>query len=185
MTLLSGLVKFLHQQTGQQDIIIGTLAPSGRKRAEFQQSLGYFLNPVPLRANLSGNPTFRSLLRQMRNVTIGAISNDDVSIDVIVDRLQIQQDPSRNPFFTVALSLAPDVPQLPSGWSMTYMDVESGGARWNLYIEMSDRTDGMIGRAQYNPDLFSAATIRRTLEDFQLLLQSAVADPAQPLSRGH
>jgi non-ribosomal peptide synthetase component F len=147
--------------------------------------LGYFLNPVPLRANLSGNPTFRSLLRQMRNVTIGAISNDDVSIDVIVDRLQIQQDPSRNPFFTVALSLAPDVPQLPSGWSMTYMDVESGGARWNLYIEMSDRTDGMIGRAQYNPDLFSAATIRRTLEDFQLLLQSAVADPAQPLSRGH
>ncbi len=140
---------------------------------------------MPLRANLSGNPTFRSLLRQIRNVTVGAISNDDVPLQLIADRLQLKQDPSRSPFFTVALSLTPNVPQLPAGWSMTYMDVESGGARWDLYVEMSDRADGMMGRAQYNPDLYSAATICQTLKDFVLLLESAAADPGQCLSSGH
>jgi hypothetical protein len=181
MILLAGLVKLLHLRTGQQDIIIGTLSPSGRKQAEFQRLAGYFLNPVPLRANLSGNPTFRSLLEQMRQVTLGAISNDDVPLDLVADRIQVKQDPARSPLFTVALSVAPDIPQLPSGWSMTYMDVESGGARWDLYLEMSDRADGIMGRAQYNPDLFTATTIRQTLEDLTLLLESAAADPAQLL----
>ena len=182
MILLSGLVTLLHKYTSQQDIIIGTLAPSGRKHAEFQRLIGYFLNPVPLRANLRGNPTFRSLLRQMREVTLGAISNDDVPLDLIAERLQVKPDPSRSPFFTGALSLAPDVPPLPPGWSMTYMDVESGGARWDLYLEMSDRSDGMLGRAQYNPDLFSAATIRQTLEDLRRVLEGAATDPARTVS---
>ena len=61
------------------------------------------------------------------------------------------------------------------------MDVESGGARWDLYLEMSDRADGIIGRAQYNPDLFTRTMLRKTLEDLTLLLESAAADPAQLL----
>jgi surfactin family lipopeptide synthetase A len=181
MVLLSGLVALLHRYTRQPDIIVGTLAPSGRKQASFQRLLGYFLNPVALRANLSGNPTFRSLLLQMRSATLGAISNDDVPLELIAERLQVQPDPSRSLFFTVALSVAPDVPRLPAGWTMTYMDVESGGARWDLYLEMSDRADGMIGRAQYNPDLFSAAAIKQTLEDFERLLERAAADPSLPI----
>jgi len=181
MVLLSGLVALLHRYTRQPDIIVGTLAPSGRKQAAFQRLLGYFLNPVALRANLSGHPTFRSLLLQMRNATLGAISNDDVPLELIAGRLQVKPDPSRSVCFTVALSVAPDVPRLPAGWSMTYMDVESGGARWDLYLEMSDRADGMIGRAQYNPDLFSAAAINRTLEHLQRLLESAAADPSLPI----
>ena len=182
MILLAGLVALLHRYTRQEDIIVGTLAPCGRKQIEFQRLLGYFLNPVALRAHLSGDPTFCELLGQMREVTFGAISNDDVPLEMIAEKLQITSDSSRHSFFTVALSVAPDVPQLPPGWSMTYMDVESGGARWDLYIELNDRADGMIGRAQYNPDLFTSATITQTLEDFRLLLQRAVADPAQPIS---
>jgi hypothetical protein len=178
MVLLSGLVALLHRYTGQRDIIVGTLAPSGRKQAAFERLLGYFLNPVALRANLSGNPTFRSLLLQMRSATLGAISNDDVPLELIAEKLQIKPDPSRSPLFTVALSVAPDVPKLPEGWSMTYMDVESGGARWDLYLEMSDRADGMLGRAQYNPDLFSAGAVTRTLEDLQRLLARAAAEPS-------
>ena len=64
---------------------------------------------------------------------------------------------------------------------MTYMDVESGGARWDLYLELNDRAGGMIGRAQYNPDLFTT-TITQTLEDLRLLLQKVIADPAQRIS---
>ena len=182
MILLAGLVALLHSYTRQEDIMVGTLAPSGRKQIEFQRLLGYFLNPVALRAKLSGNPAFSSLLCQMREVTLSAISNDDVPLELIAERLQVRPDPSRNVFFTVALSVAPDVPQLPPGWSMTYMDVESGGARWDLYLEISDRAGGMIGRVQYNPDVFTTVTITQTLEDLRLLLEKVAADPAQRIS---
>jgi len=182
MILLAGLVALLHRYTRQEDIIVGTLAPCGRKQIEFQRLLGYFLNPVALRTNLSGDPSFSSLLGQMREVTLGAISNDDVPLELIAERVQIKPDPSRSLFFTVALSVAPDVPQLPPGWSMTYMDVESGGARWDLYLEFNDRGGGMIGRAQYNPDLFTAAAITQMLKDFRALLEKIAADPAQRVS---
>jgi hypothetical protein len=175
MILLAGLVSLLQRYTGQEDIIVGTLAPSGRKQIEFQRSLGYFLNPVALRANLSGSPAFNALLRQMRDTTLGALSNDDVPLELIAEKLHLAPDPSRHPFFTVALSIAPALAQLPPGWSMTYMDVESGGARWDLYLELNDRAEGLLGRAQYNPDLFTTAAITQTVEDFRLLLEGVAA----------
>jgi len=175
MVLLAGFFKLLHRYTGQEDLIVGTLSPSGRKEGIFQQCIGYFLNPVALRANLSGNPSFQSLLSQMRQVTLGAISNDDVPLGMIAERLGVRPDPSRHSFFTVALSVAPDVAPLPPGWGMTYMDVESGGARWDFYIELSDRADGLLGRVQYNPDLFTSATITQTIEDYRHLLEEEVA----------
>jgi hypothetical protein len=182
MIVVASLMALMHKYTSQEDIILGTLAPSGRKRAEFQRLMGYFLNPLPLRAKLTRDLAFRSLLHQIRKVTLGAISNDDVTLEMIAQRIRLKPDPSRSPLFTVALSVAPDVPKLPPGWSMTYMDVESGGARWDLYLEVNDRPEGMIGRAQYNPDLFAAATISRTLEDLQVLMNRVAADPAPPLS---
>ena len=171
MILLAALARLLHDYTGQDDVVIGTLSPSGRKQTEFQRLLGYFLNPVALRADFRDKPSFKALLHQMRDVTLGAISNDDVPLDLIAERIHLPPDASRHPFFTVALSVAPDVPELPSGWSMTYMDVESGGARWDLYLEMSDRAEGLLGRAQYNPDLFSEAEIAQTIDDFRRLLE--------------
>lgn len=171
MVLTAALVSLLQRYTGQEDIIVGTLAPCGRKRTEFQRCIGYFLNPVALRADVSGDPSFASLLKQIRNVTLGAISNDDVTLEMIAERLQMKPDPSRHPFFNVAISVAPDVPALPSGWNMTYMDVESGGARWDLYLEFSDRAHGLLGRAQYNPDLLTASEIAGTIQDFKALLE--------------
>jgi hypothetical protein len=181
MILLAVLAALLHRYTSQTDIVIGTLSPCGRKRVEFQRLLGYFLNPVPLRVKLHGKPTFRSLFRQMREVTLGAISNDDVTLEMIAEQIELKADPSRSPLFTVALSVAPDVPQLPSGWRMTYMDVESGGARWDLYIELSDRADGMIGRAQYNPDLYTRDAIQQTIADLTALLKQVASDSTQPI----
>ena len=183
MILLSTLMTLLHKYTSQQDLIVGTLAPSGRTRSEFQRLMGYFLNPVPLRANLSSDPRFSELLRRMREVTLDAISNSDVTLELVAERLRVKSEPSRSPFFTVALSIAPDVPQLPTGWSMTYMDVQSGGGRWDLYLEINGRAEGMIGRAQYNPDLFTTAKITQTLEDLRLLLERVASDAGEPISR--
>jgi Condensation domain len=180
--LLAGFAALLHRYTRQENIVVGTLAPGGRKHVEFQQLLGYFINPVPLRANVSGDPSFRALLGQAQRATLGAISHDDVPLEYLAEEFTANSDASRHPFFQAVISLAPAVAELPSGWDMTPMDVESGGARWDLYLELSDRANGLIGRAQYNPDLFDKAAMVDMLVDLQELLRGAVENPEHRLS---
>jgi hypothetical protein len=182
MVLAAAFIALLHRYTRQEDIIVGTPSPAGRKRSEVQKLLGYFLNPVALRFDLTGNPTFRELLRQTQRVTLEAISNDDVPIETLAQELNLGCDLSRNPFFTVAVSLQPATPQLGAPWSVTTMDVESGGAPWDLYLAFIDRPEGIMGRAQYNPDLFETGTTACMWEHLQRLLESVTANPAVRLS---
>ena len=180
--LLAGFGALLSHYSGQDDIIIGTVAPAGRKRAEFQKLLGYFLNPVPLRLDLSGDPNFTSLLRRAQKTTMGAISHDDVPLEHLARKFISKPDPSRHPFFQNVISLAPSLAPLPAGWSMTPMDVESGGARWDLYLELSDRPEGALGRAQYNPDIYDPSAMKQLLADFEKVLQRAAKNPESKLS---
>jgi Condensation domain len=183
MGLLACFVGLLHLYTQEEDIIVGTPAPSGRKRSEVQRLLGYFLNPVALRFDLTGEPTFRALLRQAQRVTLEALSNDDVPLEILVQELRPNPDPSRHPFFTVAISLQPPMPQLGLEWSVTSMDIESGGAPWDLYLAFIHRSEETTVRAQYNPDLFDAETITRMMADFQTLLRAAIDDPNSRISQ--
>jgi non-ribosomal peptide synthetase component F len=182
MSLLAGFSALLYRYTGQEDIVIGTLAPSGRKRSEVQNLMGYFLNPVPLRVNLYGNPTFRELLWRTRDVVLGALANDDVPFEYLLGQAGLSSSSNGRPLFDVVVSLAPVIADLGTGWSQTFMDVESGGTRWGLYLELGERPNGLLGRAQYNPDLFEATTIRRTLQEWQALLEAAASNPALRLS---
>lgn len=182
MSLLAAFSALLYRYTNQEDIVVGTLAPSGRKRSEVQNLMGYFLNPVPLRMNLCGNPTFRELLRRARDVVLGAIANDDVPFEYVMEKAGLSSDPNRRPQFEVVISLAPATADLGPGWSQTFMDVESGGARWGLYLELGERPDGLLGRAQYNPNVFEATTIGRTLQEWQVLLEAVASNPELRLS---
>jgi len=182
MTLLAGLAALLHGYTGQQDIVVGTLSPAGRRRTEVQALLGYFLNPLAIRISFENRPTFGDLLRQTRSVLSEAISHDDVPIEWLARELNVQPDASRSPFFTVAISLQPPAPDLDLGWGVTSMDVAGGGASWDLYMAFIDRPNGLIGRAQYNPDLFEPVEITTLLEDLQALLEAVTLDPGRPLS---
>ena len=179
MTLLAGLAALLYRYTRQGDIVLGTLSPAGRKRSEVLGLLGYFLNPVALRLRCGTRSSFRELLQQARRITSEAISHDDVPIEYLARELKPRTDPSRSPFFTVATSLQPPMPDLELSWRVTSMDVESGGASWDLYLAFIDGPSGLMGRAQYNPDLFEPGTIARLLDDLQGLLEACGADPAQ------
>ncbi len=181
MSLLAGVATLLYGYTNQEDIIIGTLSPAGRKRAEVLKLLGYFLNPVALRFRFGSSLTFRELLRDARSVISEAISHDDVPLEALERDLQQKTDPSRSPFFTVAMSLQPPTPTLDLEWSVTSMDVESGGASWDLYIAFIDRPDGLLGRAQFNPDLFDPEGISLMLKDLQRVLEITAANPTQPV----
>jgi hypothetical protein len=181
-TLLSGFAALLHGYTSQEEIAIGTVSPAGRKRSEAQKLMGYFLNPVPLRFRLAPELTFPELLVQVQDVLSGALSHDEIPFEYLVRELQPTPDPSRNPFFTVAASLEPPLSNVGPQWSLTPMDIESGGARWDLYFVWDDRPSGMIGRVQYNPDLFESEEITAMILDFRRLLEKLIDNPRQKVS---
>jgi hypothetical protein len=182
MVLLAAFNVLLRHYTGQDQITVGTLAPSGRKHTDVQRLLGYFLNPVALHTDLSGDITFRELLWRVRQVTSEALSNDDIPMEWVLRELTPSWDRLSSARLRVMISLAPTMSEIQPGWNMTPMDVNSGGSRWDLYLELADTSGGLIGRAQYNPDIFNESTIVKMLEDLQSVLEDAIRDPGQRLS---
>lgn len=180
--LLGAFTVLLHSYTHQEEFVIGTVSPVGRKRSEVQRLMGYFLNPVPLRCRLLSTVTFQELLNHVQDVVTGALSHDEIPFEHIVKHQQPRRDPSRNPFFTVAASLEPTLSNVGPQWSLTPMDIESGGARWDLYFVWDDRPGGMIGRVQYNPDLFQREEITAMILDFRRILEKLIENPRQRIS---
>lgn len=181
-SLAAVFTTLLRGYSQQHDFVIGTLAPTGRHRTEFQNLLGYFMNPVPLQFHFSNDQTFRDLMMQAQQIISGAISHGDVPFERAVRAIGKQPVPGRHPLFRIGISLAPAVPPLPPGWDMTSMDVESGAGRWGLYMVMSERREHLMGRVQYNPDVFAQTTIAALLDDFRKLVQIAAVTPDRRLS---
>ncbi len=177
--LLAGFTALMHHYTGQSDILVGTLSPSGRKRLETQKLLGYFLNPVALRFDVSAEPTFHELLDQTRLLVAEAISHDDLPLENLAAELKI--DTRRDPFVKIAISLQPQVPRL-VGWNVTSMDAQNGGSAWDLYLAFIEGDGGLIGRVQFNPDGFGEDTITAMLEDLWQLLDEVTKHPAKRVS---
>jgi hypothetical protein len=184
LVLLTGLASVIHRYEKHRygeggDVVLGTLSPSGRKQSEVMDLLGYFLNPVALRLNCGAHKTFGELLHHARGVVSDAISNDDVPIERLARALGGQEGSGSgpSPFFNVAVSLQPPTPDLGLPWSVTSMDVDSGGSPWPLYLAFIDRPEGIIGRAQFNPDHFEIGTIKRVLQDLQLFFETICLEP--------
>ncbi len=181
VALLAAFNTLLYRYTGQDDLLIGT-STAGRKRSEIQGLMGFFLNTLVLRTNLSGNPTFRELLVRVREVTNSAFAYEDVPFEYLVKELHPERNLALSPLFQVMLTLEPPLPVLPSAWTLTQMDVETDTAKFDLYLELDDRPEGLIGRFEYSTDLFDAATIDRMVRHWQTLLEGIVADPERRLS---
>ena len=181
MTLLAGFVALLHRFTGQEDITLGSLS-AGRDQAALEPLLGYFVNPLTLRVNLAGNPTFREVLSRVRGVVLDALAHQDAPFPHVVRELRYRPDPSRNPLFQVILSQQPKVPNIAPGWDLATEEVSNGGSKLDLVVVLDDRRDSIFGPITYNPDLFDDATITRTVGNWATLLAGAVADPGKHVS---
>src|SRR5207248_9621742 len=101
----------------------------------------------------------------------------------LVKELGIESDAKRLPLFPWIISLAPRMADLASGWNQSFMDAESGGSRWELYLELREGQDSLLGRAQYNPYVFEPATITRILRHWDRLLEAMVVNPDLRLSQ--
>jgi hypothetical protein len=182
VALLGGFVALLHLYAKQEDIVVGTLSPSGRKLPEVRQLLGHFINPVALRFDLTIVETFRQLLHHVRDILVEAMTYDMIPMEILEKEIANSDNASRRPFFSVGVSLQPPVPQLPYDWTVTSMDAQSGGARWDLYTAFIDRPNGILGRVQYNPDIFKDSTMEQMWTDLGDLLAAASFNPTQRLS---
>ena len=181
VALLAGFVVLMNRYTGQEDVIVGTVS-ANRKRRETETILGYFLNPLPLRTDVSADPDFRELLSRVRQVASGALSNDDVPIEHLVKRFQKVRDLSRNPLFQTVVSLEPVMPSVGPGWNMVLGTTPTGASKLDLYINFDERPEGLTATITYNPDLFEDETITRLVGHWQTVLAGAVANPNQRIS---
>ena len=182
MILVAGLASVLHRYTGQTDIILG--APTaGRALPELEKMPGCFVNVLSLRIDVAGDPTFQELLARVRETVLGALSNSDIPLTKLVEAIRPTLDPSRNPFFQVAISVEPPIPTVDGGWSAAQSDIPTGASKLDLYIDVDERTEGIVGPVTYNPDVFEADMISRLIQHWRTLLEGAAANPGLAVSK--
>lgn len=190
-TMLAAVDAFMARITGQDDIVIGS-PTSGRRRAETRQLIGYFNNMMPLRTDVSGDPTFRDLLHRTGAVVARGLDHDEAPLEKIVSDLSPPRHASRHPFFDVAYShqnapiAAYDLPGLEmvgyfGGGSVR--GIAPGTSKFDLTIGVADQDDGaMEGYFEFAIDLFDRSTIDRMVDNFLTLLRSIASNPDQRVS---
>jgi amino acid adenylation domain-containing protein len=179
MTMLAAFVTLLYRYSGQSDILVGTPI-ANRNRNEIESLIGFFVNTLVLRSNFENNPSFESLLAQVRETTLQAYEHQDVPFEQVVEALQPQRSLSHSPLFQVMFVLQ-NVPmtefELP-GVTLTQLDGDSTIAKFDLTLSMSETDQGLVGSWEYNTDLFEGSTIERMATHFQNLLSAIVENPA-------
>jgi len=180
MALLAAFQVLLHRYTRQNDIVVGTPI-AGRNRAETEGLIGFFVNTLVMRTDLSGEPSFKEVLRRVREVSLGAYAHQDLPFEKLVEELQPERDLSRHPLFQVMF----ETPNPPSeGMQLSKLQMESiivddATAKFDLTMLVAEHGDGMSVRLDYCIDLFEAATITRLGQHFENLLTGLLADPSR------
>jgi len=182
MTLLAAFQTLLYQYSGQEDIIVGTPI-AGRNQVKTYGLIGFFVNTLVMRTDLSGKPSFRQLLAQVREVALGAYAHQNLPFEKLVEKLQPERNLSRSPLFQV-MFVFQNTPRQPwelPGLTITALEVHSGTSKFDLTLALEETSEGIKGGIEYNTDLFEAATITRMVGHFQTLLEGIVANPDQRL----
>jgi amino acid adenylation domain-containing protein len=183
MVLLAGFQTLLYRYTRNEDIAVGSPI-TGRTRMETEGLIGFFVNTLVLRSDLSGNPTFRGLLKRVRDVALGAFMHPDVPFEKLLAELKLERSLSRNTMFQVMFALQ-NYPRhaikLP-GLVVEPVDIEKGTAKFELTLSASEEQDGLGFLVEYNADLFENRTVERMLGHFANLLEAIVTNPEVRIS---
>src|SRR4028119_1940215 len=202
MTVLAAFKTLLYHYAQQEDIVVGSPI-ANRNRSEIEALIGFFVNSLVLRTDLSGNPTFRELLNRVKEVALGAYAHQDLPFEKLVEELHPDRALNQNPLFQVAFALqnAPgnrlELPEL----TLSPQQLDVGTARFDLEFHLWERSPnssgsnqspsnklwvdsslGISGMVIYSADLFDEATISRLIGYFQTLLESIVANPEQRIA---
>jgi amino acid adenylation domain-containing protein len=186
MTLLGALQVLLSKYSGSDDVVVGS-SIAGRTRKEVEELIGFFVNTLVLRTDLSGDPSFRELLRRVREVTLGAYANQEVPFEKLVAELQPERSLSHSPLFQVLFELhkggGGGQGGALQGLSMQAAGAELASAQFDLSLELAATPQGLRGGLNYATDLFERATAERMIRHLERLLEQVAADPDVRLSR--
>ena len=178
MTLLAAYKTLLLRNIGQDDVVVGTDL-AGRNHVELEGLIGFFVNLLVLRTDLSGNPSFRGLLKRVRQTTMGALAHQEMPFDRLVEELQPARHRSRTPLFQI-LFVMENVPMetldLP-GLTFKPLQNQSNTARFDLGLFAREDSDELITRWTYKTDLFDGDTIKGLAGQFHALLENIAAQP--------
>jgi hypothetical protein len=183
MTLLAAFDILLHYYTNQLDIVVGTNV-SNRGRLETDQLIGFFVNQLPLRADLSDDPTFRELLGRVRAATIDAYTHQEIPFDRLVEALKLERNLNHAPLFQVKIDLlnAPQLDLTDTGLNITPIISDNGGSHLDLIFSLVNTETELNGWLLYNTDLFDLSTVLRMFDKFESILTEIVKQPEARLS---
>lgn len=190
---LSSFALLLHKYTGQEDMVIGSLT-SGRNRAEFAQVCGYFVNPVAMRADLSGNPRYEEYLKKIQKTTLEAFENQEYPFDLLVEQLKVPRGLSRTPVFQAmlvyqnsadarlkglnAFALNETEEELELGeLSLKLEPLHTSRVQYDITLLAAELKDGIGAALQYNTDLFAPDTAQNMLKAFRVLTENILDNP--------
>lgn len=183
--LYAAFLVVLREYTGQDDLVVGTVL-GGRGRPELQPLVGYFVNSLVLRTDVTGDPTARELIARANDTAVGALAHQDVPFGKIVDAVRTDRDPSRNPLFQVSFTVqtgAAGVDFDLDGLAAEPVEIPGETARFDIAFQVDDLPDGSgLIWIEYSTELFTDARMRRLADHFVTVLSRIVADQDTPMS---
>jgi amino acid adenylation domain-containing protein len=184
MVLLAGFQSLLARWARQDDVVVGTPV-AGRTRPETRDVVGFFVNTLALRTELSGDPTFAEILGRVRETVLGAFSSQDLPFERLVDELHVPRSAAHAPVFQAMFVLqnTPDAPLAFAGLTATGVETDGGTSPFDLRLGLVEHGGALSGSLQYATALFDAATVRGMAAQYATLLAAACADPSLRLSR--
>ncbi|MEO0373920.1 MAG: amino acid adenylation domain-containing protein, partial [Cyanobacteria bacterium P01_A01_bin.17] len=183
MVLLASFQVLLHRYTHQSDITVGTPI-ANRNQIEIEGLIGFFLNTLALRADLSGNPTFKELLEQVRERTLGAYGHQDLPFEKLIDELDVPRNLSHSPLFQVMLILqnVPTTDLTVPGLTLTPLRYDTHTTKFDLTLICIEQNNGLTALMEFSTDLYNPDTIKRMLAHWYRLLEGIVELPQAHLS---
>ncbi|MFH6996197.1 amino acid adenylation domain-containing protein, partial [Flavobacterium sp. FlaQc-48] len=184
MLMLSAFKILLSQYSGQDDICVGTPI-ANRTQSELEGMIGFFVNTLALRSDLSGNPSFKELLSRVKQTTLEGYDHQLTPFEKVVDRVITTRDMSMSPLFQVMFSLQNNEESKDAaleGVTLSSYDIEVGSSQFDLLLNVSEKENGISLGVNYCTALFDKTTIDRMLQHYQKLLVSIAGNITQPLS---
>lgn len=169
---------------GTSDVVVG--APiANRVHPELEPLIGFFVNSLVLRSDLSGDPSFVEILGRVRETTLEAYSHQDLPFERLVEDLRPDRDLSRNPLFQVSFQIqnAPGIADRPASGDKDFRRIERSSAILDFAFSLWETPGGLVGGVEYSTDMFERDSVQRILDAVTLATRAVLADPALPLSR--
>jgi hypothetical protein len=183
MTLLASFNVLLHYYTSQDDLVVGTNV-ANRNPIETEGLIGFFVNQLVLRTDLSGNPSFLEMLHRVRKMSLEAYAHQDLPFERLVEELNPQRDLSPTPLFQVKFSLQNVPVQQTTFANLKVKPAKIYSERTpecHLILDMSESDHGLLGRLEYHTNLFSTESMTRFLHQFEMVLHQIVTRPSARL----